>query len=69
MFPSPTLPLDTRGGLERRFRLYEDAAQRALKKAVALAGACEPLSVHTPCRPFATLTSKVTTVTILQRTT
>jgi integrase len=47
MFPSPTLPIDPRSGVERRHHLFEERLQRALKKAVALAGICKPVSVHT----------------------
>lgn len=31
MFPSPTLSIDPRSGVERRHHLYEDRVQRALK--------------------------------------
>ena len=48
MFPSSTLSIDPRSGVERRHHLYEDRVQRALKKAVALAGVCKPVSVL-PC--------------------
>ena len=54
MFPSPTLSIDPRSGVERRHHLYEDRVQRALKKAVALAGVCKPVSVHTLRHSFAT---------------
>ncbi len=47
MFPSPTLSVDPRTGVEQRHHLYEDRVQRALKKAVALAGIHKPVSVHT----------------------
>ncbi len=47
MFPSPTLSVDPRSGVQRRHYLYEDRVQRALKKAVPLAGICKPVSVHT----------------------
>lgn len=35
LFPSPTLSVDPRSGVERRHHLHEDRLQRALKKAVS----------------------------------
>ena len=54
LFPSPTLSIDPRSGVERRHHLYEDRVQRALKKAVALAGIAKPVLVHTLRHSFAT---------------
>jgi integrase len=47
VFPSPTLSVDPRTGVERRHHLYEERLQRAIKKAVAQAGIAKPVSVHT----------------------
>ena len=48
MFPSPTLSIDPRSGVERRHHLFEERLQRGLKRAVVAAGIPKPVSVHTP---------------------
>jgi integron integrase len=54
LFPSPTLSIDPRSGVERRHHLYEERLQRALKQAVQRAEIHKPISVHTFRHSFAT---------------
>ena len=54
MFPASSLSVDPRTGVWQRHHLYEERLQRALKKAVAQAGICKPVSVHTLRHSFAT---------------
>ena len=54
MFPAPTFSIDPRSGIEGRHHICEDRVQRALKKAVALAGIYKPVSVQTLRHSFAT---------------
>jgi integrase len=53
LFPSSTLSIDPRSGVERRHHLFEERLQRALKKVVALVGIVKPVSVHTLRHSFA----------------
>ena len=51
LFPSPTLSVDPRSGVERRQHLFEERLQRAVKKASALAGIAKPV-VRPHAAPF-----------------
>ena len=54
VFPSPTLSVDPRTGVERRHHLYEERLARALKRAAAEAGIDRHVSAHTLRHSFAT---------------
>ena len=54
LFPSPTLAVDPRTGVERRHHLYEERLQRAIKRAVIAAGLERHVSAHTLRHSFAT---------------
>jgi integrase len=46
VFPSPTLSLDPRSGIERRHHLHEQSVQRAVAAAARRAGIAKPCSPH-----------------------
>ncbi|HYF19116.1 MAG TPA: integron integrase [Ramlibacter sp.] len=54
VFPSPTLSVDPRSGVERRHHVYPDRLQRALKRAVVDVGLTQRVSAHTLRHSFAT---------------
>jgi integron integrase len=54
LFPSPSLAIDPRSGVERRHHLYEQRLQRALKQAMQRAEIHKHVSVHTLRHSFAT---------------
>jgi integron integrase len=54
VFPSPTLSVDPRTGVERRHHLFEERLGRALKRAAACAGIEKQISAHTLRHSFAT---------------
>lgn len=55
MFPSHTLSVDPRSGVERRHHLFEERLHLGLKKAVAAVGVVKPVLVHTLRHAFAEL--------------
>jgi integron integrase len=54
VWPSPSLSVEPRSGIERRHHLYEQRLQRAVKRAVVAAEIDKPVSVHTLRHSFAT---------------
>jgi integrase len=54
VFPAPTLSKDPRSGETRRHHLHENSVQKALSKAVRLAGIVKPATCHTLRHSFAT---------------
>ncbi len=54
VFPSPTLSIDPRSGIERRHHLFEERLGRKLKIAVEQAAIAKHVSVHTLRHSFAT---------------
>ncbi len=46
VFPSRSLSVDPRSGIERRHHAHEQALQRAVKRAARLAGIAKPVTTH-----------------------
>jgi integron integrase len=54
MFPSPSLAVDPRTGVQRRHHLFEERLSRALRRAAVLAGIEKHVTAHTLRHSFAT---------------
>lgn len=54
VWPAPELSVDPRSCIRRRHHLFEQRLQRAIKRAVSLAGISKQVSVHTLRHSFAT---------------
>jgi integrase len=54
VFPSASLSLDPVTGIRRRHHAHEQSLQRAIKRAVSLAGISKPATTHTLRHSFAT---------------
>ena len=53
VFPAKAESADPRSGAVRRHHVFEQNLQRAIKRAVQLAGVAKPASTHTPRHSFA----------------
>jgi site-specific recombinase XerC len=54
MFPATELSEDPRSGVRRRYHIFEQTLQRAIKRAVRVSGISKPATTHTLRHSFAT---------------